>query len=53
MVAFWVYKEGEARIEVAVRFANGAYVSCWVGAVSSEGLTARHDARKKEGSEGG
>ena len=45
VVAFWVYEEGEAGVEVAVRFADGAYVGCWVDAVASEGLAARHGGR--------
>lgn len=46
VVAFWVYEEGEAGVEVAVRFADGADVSCRIGAVASGGLAARHNGHK-------
>lgn len=48
VVAFWVYEEGEAGVEVAVRLADRADVGCWIGAIAGEGLAARHDGRKEE-----
>ena len=45
VVAFWVYEEGEAGVEVSVGFADGADVGCSVGAVAGEGLAARHGGR--------
>ncbi len=47
VVAFWVYQEGEAGVEVAVGFADRANVICWVGTVAGEGLAARHNGRRE------
>jgi hypothetical protein len=42
MIAFWVDQEGEARVEIAVGFADGADVDSLVGTIAGQARSARH-----------